>query len=793
MSRIPANLRRTVIAAAIAVYIAGGLSRISFDVDILALLPRNLSQVTGLALVLEHFSLPDELIVTVEARDAAASEAAAKSLAKTLSGRTDLVKRALAEGPWEADPSGLGELLAFQLLSQPPETFDALLARMTPASTSATLQESIEELTDAISPAAATIRSYDPFGFTSSLPPDLLAQQQDGGGFASADGRFRVVYVESAHPLEGYRDCIRWVEEVKTAASEWNASHSVALGFTGQPAFVADISGSMDREMSLTAGSALLLVGAIFWICYRRVRPLLVLLACVALTFALAMATAGWLLDDLTVISVGFAAVMIGLSVDYGYYVFNRVAHGAASLADLRRKCLSNIAWTCSTTAAVFLALSFSTLPGLSQLGVLVALGVVIGAAIMLRLFAPFAFRHVARFPLPSPLPIEHMLTSPGFLRWAAIFASLGAIALVATLVIEGPPAIDFSANTMRPRESGAYRAMERLSERLADDSGVLNLVVTGDSYEEVASRLHEADRQIAQAIARGEIASAFTATVLWPSPERQRRNLEMAAPLADAIPRLRQAVLDAGFTESAFVLTESVLARWKTWSPGQTPIWPSSDAATWILRRLVRHDDGQLLAAGLVHPVPGHEEALLDAVGGPGIYLVGWDQLGRELRREIPGELAAMISAIFAAVVVILLIALRSLRAVLFFIAAQAISLACLAGATVLLGGTVGLFSLAALLLLLGTGSGYAILPLLALRRNGGKSRAAQRELALVIVLCAASSAAGFGALGFANNLALAELGRTCALGLGIMACVSLFLLPPAWEWLSRVTFRRD
>lgn len=793
MSRIPASLRRIVLIAGLALYIAGGLSRISFDVDILALLPRHLSQVAGLSLVLEHFSLPNELIVTVESDDAEKTEAAAKSLADALAASPDLVKRALAEGPWEKDPSGLGELLAFQLLSQPPEVFDALLERMAPANTSATLQSALEELTETLSPATAAIRSYDPFGFTDGLPSELLEQQQDGGGFASADGLFRVVYVESAQPLENYRDCIRWVDAIKSLTADWNTSHGVEIGFTGQPAFVADISGSMDREMSLTAGSALLLVGAIFWICYRRIRPLLVLLACVALTFALAMATAGWLLADLTVISVGFAAVMIGLSVDYGYYVFNRVAHGAASLPDLRKKCLSNIAWTSSTTAAVFLALSYSTLPGLSQLGVLVALGVVIGATVMLGVFAPFAFRHVTRFPLPSPLPIEHSLTSTRFLRWAGIFTAIGGIALVSVLVFKGPPSIDFSANTMRPRESGAYRAMERLSERLTDDSGVLNLVVTGDSYGEVESRLREADRQIADAVAHGDIASAMTATILWPSPERQRRNLEKAVPLSADIPRLREAVLGAGFTDQAFMLAESVLQRWKEWTPGQVPIWPSSDAAAWILRRLVRHDNGQLLAAGLVHPVPGHEEALLDSVGGPGIHLVGWDQLGRELRREIPGELTVMIGAIFAAVVIILLIAMRSPRAVLFFVATQAFSLACLAGATALLGGTVGLFSLAALLLLLGTGSGYAILPLLALRRNGGNARAAQGELALVIALCAASSVAGFGALGFANNLALAELGKTCALGLTIAACVSLFVLPPAWEWFARIMhFRR-
>jgi len=48
-----------------AVYIAAGLSRISFNIDILRLLPTHLPQVEGLSLFLKNFAQQDELIVTV--------------------------------------------------------------------------------------------------------------------------------------------------------------------------------------------------------------------------------------------------------------------------------------------------------------------------------------------------------------------------------------------------------------------------------------------------------------------------------------------------------------------------------------------------------------------------------------------------------------------------------------------------------------------------------------------------------------------------------------------------------
>src|SRR5882757_278621 len=96
-------------------FVATGLSRISFNVDILKLLPTHLPQVEGLSLFLKHFAQPTELIVTVEAADSDTAEAAADTLAAQFGKETSLVKRAVARPPWEKSPADLSELLAFLL------------------------------------------------------------------------------------------------------------------------------------------------------------------------------------------------------------------------------------------------------------------------------------------------------------------------------------------------------------------------------------------------------------------------------------------------------------------------------------------------------------------------------------------------------------------------------------------------------------------------------------------------------------------------------------------------------
>src|SRR5688572_32279007 len=107
------KLRWIVLAVAAGVFITAGLSRISFNVDILKLLPAHLPQVEGLSLFLKKFAQPNELIVTLEGDDPEKLEAAADALAAAFNAHPESVKRAVSRAPGEKNPADLAELLAF--------------------------------------------------------------------------------------------------------------------------------------------------------------------------------------------------------------------------------------------------------------------------------------------------------------------------------------------------------------------------------------------------------------------------------------------------------------------------------------------------------------------------------------------------------------------------------------------------------------------------------------------------------------------------------------------------------
>lgn len=781
-------------------YIITGMSRISFNIDILKLLPAHLHQVEGLSLFLKNFALPDELIITVEAPDSDLAKATASELAKRLRSRPDLVKNCVAAPPWEENPAGLAEFMTFVLLNQSEEESAQLEHQLSSTQAASTLHETLDELNSSLSPADLALLGYDPFRIFSFMKRSGLLNLSKSSEFASADGRFRVLYVQAPRSFANYRETSRWLDSVKALCHQVSSSSpNVNLGFTGEPAFVSEISLGMEWDMISSSFVTLGLISLIFWLCYRRLLPLCWLLLMLQLIFVFSLATAGLFLKELTVIGAGFASVMIGLSVDYGYFIYQKSLTHTGSLRSLQWDCFQNIIWTAGTTAAAFFALNLSNLPGLSQLGNMVGIGVCIGAVVMVLLFAPLAMKARNRTLVIQQSRLAPFFNSPRFAHYGQWITLCLVLLLLGGLIFKGFPKTDFSPSTFRPKVSESQSTIEKLSARLHEDRDSLSLIVTGKNEAEVLARLSHLQNHLTAAMKRGEIKHFLSPLTIWPNAELQKKNISLLDVLSHELPRLKTTLHDNGFTAEASTLTSSILQQAHDWKDAALPLWPSNQTSKWILHRLVHHQEGNFVALGIIDPAPGRDEELIRSFQEEGVYLVSWKCLGMQLRQNIPSEIIRVASGLIAGILLLLAIALQNVRTLLLFVLTTTLVLTCLAGAMSLLGMTWGFFNLAAVLLLLGTGTDYSILLLLSRKRHGGDARKAQGELALVIFLCCTSAAAGFGSLAWAGNMGLATLGKTCALGLLLDGMISLFLLPRACELLfpstpsSAASFQKD
>jgi predicted exporter len=242
----------------------------------------------------------------------------------------------------------------------------------------------------------------------------------------------------------------------------------------------------MESDMRSSSISALAFSALIFFLAYRRLRPLWGLLFYVCCSCAISLGLTALLFPGLSIISVGFLAISAGLTVDYGFILYQRhIAHGG-SLEDLQTATTPGILASAATTAAAFLCLNFSGLPCIAQLGTAVAIGVIAGAFLMIvfyaRIFKKCAFRQLHHPADPR------RFSQGGHGRFFGIL-----ITTIAALVIAGFPRWTKDTNAMRPRVSVAYPTLDHLGLALGNNREVLNVIASGDSESAVAKKLAKA------------------------------------------------------------------------------------------------------------------------------------------------------------------------------------------------------------------------------------------------------------------------------------------------------------
>ncbi|HSU52542.1 MAG TPA: hypothetical protein VLT36_00625, partial [Candidatus Dormibacteraeota bacterium] len=238
-----------------------GLTRLRFDVEVFDLLPTDLPAVEGLKLYQEHFANARELVITLRAASAEQAETAAHNLSNELRKAPQLVEAVTWEPPWLEHPDQAAELIGYLWLNQPPDQFKALAQRLAPEKLPTLLTETRDELATSMSPQEIGRLSYDPFGLTRLPEKTASAAPAFGQGqelFSSADGRFRVLFVQSSVDLKTYRDCAKWLSEIKARAnrvvSDLPNAPRIKLGYTGRPAFVAEIATGMEQDMTKSIG-----------------------------------------------------------------------------------------------------------------------------------------------------------------------------------------------------------------------------------------------------------------------------------------------------------------------------------------------------------------------------------------------------------------------------------------------------------------------------------------------------------------------------------------------------------
>ena len=839
---------RWVFVAGLAAVLALGVARLRFDADVLNLLPVKLDVVRGLQLRQAHFSSADDTLLTVEAGDEATAAAAAESLALRLR-LSDRVAAAEWQSPFLEEPEALPELLAWIWLNRTPGEFDALVQGLEPDRAAAALAEAKETLATTFSPEEIARLGRDPFGLTrvpgsvGGLDIDPLADAEH----RSPDGTFRVVPVRARESLRDYRDCALWIDFLREELTAWQAEdaarRSLKLGITGGPAFVAETATGMEGDLRKTTPLAAVAIALVFLAAHRRLKPLAWLLVLLTAVLCVTVAAGGFLVGSVNAVSLGFAVILLGVSVDHALVLYQEFkADPAAGAAGARRAAGWGIAWSAATTAAAFGSLALGSLPGMAQLGMLVAVGTLSGAAIMLLFFLPPLERgneagdDGAASDVAERVDVSKRAAGPPV---GLKFAALGLAALtVAALGWRGAPRMTISDDPLRPTRSEAIEASDRMSDRMSQAGDPMMLLATGSGEAPVADRLKALREKLNELRKEGRVTDFLLPDGIFPNSANRATNAARVEGVAEALPRLRELAKETGFAPDALTLTEQIVRSWQragsesgrgihsastSGSPGRKavskpgsiqggsgidsaprsgsdgrPAYPDSPVVRRLLEKAVAFDDSGAYALGLVYPPPEasltERRALAAEVGGTDTdsrsILAGWDLLGAEIAEAVRRDAARIGLPAAAVVLALLFVAFRSWREAAFCLLALAFAAAVLLATMSLSGWSWTLINLPAIPLLLGLGVDYSIHMQLALRRHRGDWAEAWRTTGGALALCATTTSIGFAALALSHNQGLGDLGRVCAAGVlsawasAVIALPALrSLLPVKWQ----------
>jgi predicted RND superfamily exporter protein len=791
-----------------------GLARLRFDVDILDLLPPDEPSVQGLKLYQKYFTNARELIITLRAQNSDTAEKLSGELAVRLRQETNLVETVTWQAPWMEKPEQLGELLGWLWFNQPPADFATLTNHLAPDQLKPQLDETRELLANSMSPMDLARRSFDPFNLlTMPALTNISGMNMDQGNqmFASTDGKFRLLYLQSAVDLMSYRDCESWLKKIHAFVGELQNGPSkddwknVTVHFTGRPVFVEEIATSMQHDMSHSVGGTATVIAILFWLTHRRWKPMLWLLALLGLILFATLALGALVLGTISVVALGFAAVLLGLAVDYAVVHYQEaLSHPQMTVPEIRRAIAPSILWAAITTMCAFLVLNLGGLPGLGQLGSLVAIGIALSALVMVMIYLPPLFPE-RRQPRPNQTPFRWWnyfvaphepaaaeFSSTGKNPSRAVFLLTGLISLAACgVLVFQRPGLDHTGNALQPAHGEAQTTLDEMTTELGLPPQPLWLIVPGHDEAEVFQRLTNAEVLLNSAVSHRLIEKFLLPDTLWPRAEFQIANRATATALGEKGPLLRDALVSAGFNTNAFVLTEELVRTWSRAGESKSVMWPTNQVSQWLLKRFVARTPDECLVMGLIYPATNKMDAaelsaLSKNLAQGHALLSGWELLGSATLQRVQSKMWQVVTPMVVLVLLSLWFAFRRATEIILGLTVLCLSGLILLATMSLAGWTWNLMNLMALPLMLGTGVDYTIFIQLALRRHGGDLVAVRRSVGRALMLCGGTAVAGFGSLAGSSNLGMASLGKVCAVGIGANAVISIFLLPAWWRFFS-------
>ncbi|WP_295959526.1 MMPL family transporter [Rhodoferax sp.] len=636
------------------------------------------------------------------------------------------------------------------------------------------------------SPAGLLVKSLLPRDPTGELPLLLDSLGRGGTGprnadgvWASRDGERALLLLQTraaGSDTDGQQQAMDRIRAAfaEAVAAQKGTAASARLVLTGPGVFGVNVRNTIESEVTRLSIISLGLIVLLLWLIYRSVRTLALGLLPVLVGAVAGIAAVSLGFGTVHGLTLGFGTTLIGEAVDYSIYLF---VQSDAATTDRDRGAWVKRFWPTirlgvMTSICGFASLLLSGFPGLAQLGLYSMSGLVAAAL-------------VTRFVLPQLLPGSFKVRDVSALgaRLAVVVRRAAALRwAVLGLCVVAALALAVQRDTVWNQELSALSPVSAsdmaLDGTLRADLGAPDVrylvVVSGASQEAVLQGAEKVVARLQPLVDDHSIAGVNSPTTLLPSLATQQARQASLPATAELQARLVEALADMPLRAERLApfVQEAEVAR----------LAPPLQRADLVGTSLALAVDGMLLpqktadgtprwsvflplhapASGDIDPV--RIRPLLDGTGALFVDMKGETD---RLYRSYLHEAVRLSGAGLLAIVLLLVVALRSPTAVLRVLAPLVGAVLCVAAALVSTGQSLTILHLVGLLLIVAVGSNYALF------FSSGQGAITPRTLASLL-FANMTTVAGFGILGFSQVPVLQAIGLTVGPGAILALCFS-------------------
>lgn len=806
--------------------------RLSFDTDMMNLLPRKEPSVRAYIDALETFGSNTMMLVAVRIPEGAVAEpyeAFVDELAAGLSGIPDLRNVQHRIG----DPEELLQtFFPKSVLFLDEGGRRALEERLSDEGIRKRVGELRHQLSTPQGIAAKQLARLDPLGladiFLGRVESSRGSLQVDwtSGYYLSKDHRMLLILAEPIQPpgnlpfnerLAGQVDRV-----VDTTLARWDEIAGAepppkpGVGVGGPHLTALGDSSLIKRDMILQLATAVPGVILLFLFVFRRIGTLayalVPLFSGLLMTFGFAKLTVG----SLSSATSAVAGLLAGLGIDfvivsYGRYIEERRNGESleAALLAVNGSTGRAVLIGAVTTTVTFYAFMVTDFVGLWQMGFLTGTGILfcVGSVFLLlpAMLAWSEDHHERR--KTAPRLFLHSFGSDliirASLRHRRVVLLLGLALTVVAFALASRISFDESMKTMRPKGNRGIDVAVEVGQTFGSGFDSMTLVVSGKSPDEVIELAARASEGAAKLVRQGVLYGYNGVTSLIPPPGRQREALEWLAQGRQGtldMDRVRAtfaaAAVAQGMRPEAFEPGLGLLAKAVN-LPGPIRVedfQQTGQTALLLDRFLQKTDQGWKGAVYLYPPAnlwrreaPPEAWRLAEQLG-PQVALVGTNVVNQIVRREVLKD--AWIASIlgFVLVEILLWLDFRSIRQTLFATTPLLIGLVWMVGAMVALRIEMNFINIFVTTMIIGIGVDYGVHVLHRYREirdlPDAEFERGLLETGKAVMAAAIATIWGFGSIMFSSYPGLISTGKVAILGALSCSLVTITLLPAVLSW---------